>query len=421
MTTLHWAPAAIAVQQVEAGSIDSVDGTPANNTFTVTIGNVSISQVGDTDVATTAAALVALLNASTHPYFNRITWTNPSAGDIVGTADNAGEPFVATLTETGAGTGAVTDFATSTANDGPNVFDSPDNWREGAAPSSSDELVFANSTIPCRWGLEQTSLTGLVLYTDDTFEGEIGLNPDAVQTDAAGSTVDTAAPEYRTAELAADFATIEVGRRRAGVEGDGSPMIRLHNSRSSGSTCRVQSTGTGGARDAFEYSAVHASATLEIREALGGVGVCTSSTRPTGTLGTIEESGGNAATKVAIGAGVTFGPYVQRGGTGKIAPAATLGSATAYGGTLTITGSSTVTALFAYGGDVRVNGAQTVTAATVNFAGVLDLSKSSATRTLTLVTLVWGTYVRGRNATVTSLVAPGSTGIPGHTVVATPP
>lgn len=420
MSTIHWAPAAIPVAQVEDGSIDSVDGTPANNTFTVTIGNVAISVAGDTDANTTAVNLVAALNASTHPYFNRITWDAPGSGVVNAVADNAGEPFVATLSVSGGGTGSVTDFSTTTANDGPNVFDSAANWRDGVAPASSDVLVFANSSIPCRWGLNQTSLTGLTLYTDDTFTGEIGLIPDAVQTAVDGSTVDTSAPEYRTAELAADFSTIEVGRRRSGSEGDGSPMIRVHNSRSSASTCRVHSTGTGGSRDAFEYSAGHASATLEVREALGGVGVCTSSTRPTGTLGTIEESGGNAGTSLAVGEGVTFGPYLQRGGTGKIAPAATIGSVTCYGGTLTITGSSTVTALQVYGGEVRVNGAQTVTGCTVNYGGTLELSKSAAARTMTLINHIDGTLVRGRNVTLTAITVPASP-IPGHTVVSTPP
>jgi len=79
MATIRWISGTIAVAQLETGSIDSVDATPANNTFTVTIGGVAISQVGDTDVATTAAALVVLLNASTQAYFAAITWANPSA------------------------------------------------------------------------------------------------------------------------------------------------------------------------------------------------------------------------------------------------------------------------------------------------------------------------------------------------------
>ena len=97
MATKYWLGVADAVAQVGTASIDSVDGTPANNTFTVTIGGVAISAVGDTDVATTATALRASLNASTHPYFAAITWSG-GTGDIIGTADTAGAPFVAALT-----------------------------------------------------------------------------------------------------------------------------------------------------------------------------------------------------------------------------------------------------------------------------------------------------------------------------------
>ena len=103
MTTLYWLGTADAVVQIGTASIDSVDATPANNLFIVTIGGVAISTLGDTNVATTAAALVVLLEASTHPYFTAITWTNPSAGNIVATADTAGIPFIAALTETGVG------------------------------------------------------------------------------------------------------------------------------------------------------------------------------------------------------------------------------------------------------------------------------------------------------------------------------
>ena len=74
MSAIYFLGTATAVAQVHTGSIDSLDATPANNTFTVTIGGVAISQVGVTDVATTAAALVVLLNASTHPYFAAKSW-----------------------------------------------------------------------------------------------------------------------------------------------------------------------------------------------------------------------------------------------------------------------------------------------------------------------------------------------------------
>ena len=42
MATRYWKPRVSAVVQVASGTIDTVDGTPSNNTFTVTIGGVVV-------------------------------------------------------------------------------------------------------------------------------------------------------------------------------------------------------------------------------------------------------------------------------------------------------------------------------------------------------------------------------------------
>ena len=90
MAQVNWRGGTTAVAQVDTASIDSVDGTPANNTFFVTIGGVVISAVGDTDVATSATNLRASLNASVHPFFAAITWSG-STGDIIGTSRRPGQ------------------------------------------------------------------------------------------------------------------------------------------------------------------------------------------------------------------------------------------------------------------------------------------------------------------------------------------
>lgn len=417
MADRHWAPAALAVQQVETGSIDSLDATPSNNTFTVTVGNVGVSVAGDTDVGTTAAALVAALEAADHPYFDRVTWTNPSSGTIVGTADTAGEPFEATLSVSGAGTGAVTDFTTTTANDGPEVFDSAANWAEGVAPVNSDTLIYADTSVSCRWNLS-TGLTGLTLLTDDTFTGEIGLRPESVAITSDGGSYNESAPEYRTAALTATLSSIELGRRTA-AEGAGSAMIRVDNTLSGASTMIVHSTGARAVRNAVEYAAAHASADVEIREATGGVGIAVSSAEPTSTVGTVEVSGDNAGNQLTLGAGVTVTNVRQAGGTAIIEPAATCTLVDVTGGTMTINGGSTVTTVNAAGGTVRINGAQTATTINVTNGGTLDLSRSAAARTGTTINLENGTLIYGRNVTIGTLNAPSSPAR-GHTLVSTP-
>lgn len=103
-----------ATAQASQASILTVDATPANNTFTVTIEDAEVSQVGDTDPDTTAVALVVSLNASVNPNFSVITWTNPSGALIVGVADTENVPFTAVMSVTDTGmdeaTGTVSAF-----------------------------------------------------------------------------------------------------------------------------------------------------------------------------------------------------------------------------------------------------------------------------------------------------------------------
>ncbi len=173
--TVVWTGNALAVAQVAKGSIDSVDGTPANNEFFVTIGGAVVSQVGDTDVATTAIALLAKLVAETDARFARITWTNPSAGNIWGTARSAGVPFVAVLTETGAGTGSVTDFSDDPASSGPNDASVAGNWDTGAVPGAGDDAVLENSSVSILYGLGLPVATMASFTRRKSYTGLIGL------------------------------------------------------------------------------------------------------------------------------------------------------------------------------------------------------------------------------------------------------
>ena len=172
-TINYFLGSADAVAQVATGSIDTVDGTPANNTFIVTIGGVAVSVVGDTDVATTATNLRTALNASTHPYFEAITWSG-SAGDIIGTADAAGAPFIAALTETGAGTGTVTDFAATTASSGPNHWDTAVNWSLAVVPVNTDDVRIRDSDVTIAWGLAQSAVTLDTMKVDRSYTGRVG-------------------------------------------------------------------------------------------------------------------------------------------------------------------------------------------------------------------------------------------------------
>lgn len=403
MSTVHWVGAAQAVAQVHTGSIDSVDGTPADNTFTVTIGGISISQVGDTDVATTAAALVVLLNASTHPYFEAITWTNPSAGNIVGEADVAGVPFVATLTETGAGTGSVTDFAETTASAGPNHWDSPENWDGGAIPVSTDDIIIANASDNILWGLDQNAVAAASLSILKTFTGKIGLPLNSFATSADGDTVDSTVDEYRGTYLRISLAVLEIGKHVGPGTPAGSQRIKIDNTKASASVTTVFDTASAASEiglPGVRLLAAHADADFFIRGGRAGVGFALDEPGETSTVGDINVSGNGLA---YVGDGVTLTNFYQGGGTGVLQAAATVALVDVDGGTLTTEGDFTVTAMNVQGGTVNANHAKTagnaITTATVS-GGTLDGSGSRQARTWSAVNINGGSVVAD-NAVVT--------------------
>ncbi|MCP5017114.1 MAG: hypothetical protein GY938_17860, partial [Ketobacter sp.] len=241
MATKFWLGIADTVAQVHTASIDSVDGTPADNTFTVTIGGVAISAVGDTDVATTATALRASLNASTHPYFTGITWSG-TAGDIIGTSDTAGIPFVAALTETGVGSGAVTDFAVTTASSGPNDWGAGDNWSDGSIPGNGDTVIFRENSVNVCWGLDQNAVTINDLFIEKSYTGKIGLDRSVLVTSADGETTVTTKPEYRDHYLKIDYDVLEIGKHVGAGNPTGSGRIKIDNQYTGVSTSTIFGT-----------------------------------------------------------------------------------------------------------------------------------------------------------------------------------
>lgn len=408
MATVYWLGTADPVAQVWTASIDSVDGTPANNTFTVTIGDVAISQVGTTDVATTAAALVALLNASTHPYFAAVTWDVPSAGNIRATADTAGVPFVAALTETGAGTGSVTDFAETTASAAPNAWSTAANWSGGAVPADGDDVFLRNSSVDIAWGLAQSAVTLSSLHIEHTYTGRIGLHRGVFAQSADGNTTTTSAKgEYRQTYLEIGIDELVVGANSGIGTPTGSDRIKVDNAKAGASTCTVLQTNINAAEDGlpvFRYLAAHASAELYVRSAPGGVGVAADAPDETATLGVIACDAEQPSTLMQIGAGTTVTTFRQREGVCELRAAATISTATLTGGLLTTEGDYTITTLNVDGGTCYANhiktSASAITTANVN-GGLLSGARSTDARTWDTVNLEVGGSIAGSGGAVT--------------------
>lgn len=409
MATVYWQGTADAVAQVSTASIDSVDATPSNNTFTVTIGGVAISQAGDTDVATTAAALVALLNASAHPYFATVTWTTSSGGNITGTAGTAGVPFVAALTETGAGTGAVTDFSDDTASAGPNDISTADNWSGGAVPSSADDVILESSDVNICWGMAQSALALASLTIRKTYTGRIGLPATSFATSADGATASsTTKPEYRQTYLDISWDECDIGEHAGPGSPAGSPRLKLDNAKAGASTTTIHSTASSTAdsgKPSVRLLLAHASADVLVRSAQSGVGIAMDTPGETSTCGTVSVSDTSSTSKVYTGDGVTLTTFEQSGGVSEVRAAATVATIDVRGGTLTLEGDYTATTVTVSGGTLIDNHIKTSGNATTTCnlrGGTLDLQRSNESRTIATLNHTGGTLKNNADVTITT-------------------
>ena len=393
MATTYFLGTATAVAQVGTGSIDSLDGTPANNTFTVTIGGVAISQVGVTDVGTTAAALVVLLNASTHPYFAAITWANPSAGTITATADTAGVPFVAALTETGAGSGAVTDFAATTASAGPNDWSTATNWSGGAVPVATNDVILANSAVNLCWGFSQSAVNVASLTCEKTYTGRLGLDYSKFATSANGATTSTTVvPEYRATVLELDIDALDIRRHRGPGSPAGSGRL-LFNLGTNACTVTIEDTASksvDGIQPAVQITANSASTAVHIQSAPGGVGIGTEKPGLTTTVGTVSVTAPNTISNVTVGDGTTVTTYEQTGGDNVLQAAATVTAVNVHGGNLLIDGAFLITTLTILAGKCWPNNVPSAGSAITTLhltGGTVDGTTSSKARTWGIVNL----------------------------------
>jgi hypothetical protein len=397
MATVYWEPKVEAVAQVATGTIDSVDATPSNNTFIVTIGGYAISAVGDTDVATTATNLRASLNASTNPYFAAITWSG-TGGTITGTADTAGCPFTAALTETGAGTGAVTDFSDTTASASAHDAGDANNWDGGALPIASDEVVIRDSSVSLLYGLTALSAVSTLasVRSDHTFTGKIGLQRKGFATSEDGETIDATVPEYRAHYWDIQADEVIIGRSTGLEQSGGSARIKIDNGKAGASLLRVEQTvsSVSGDKPAVLYLAANASADVEVLSATAGVGIAADAPGETSTVGDITVVDSTSGSRVITGEGVTLTSWEQQGGQNVLNAAATVTSVVVHGGQLDIVGDDyTITTLTVNDGEVndshRATGAEWTT---VNLlGGTLDLTGTQEARTITTLNPDGGT------------------------------
>lgn len=348
--TRKWISSAPTVAEVHT---ITVGGTAAAaQVYSATMNNkvVSYTAIGGDTNTTIAAALAALLAASTITEFTEVAWTVGTTV-ITGTKNAAGQPFTNTSSATGTGT-LVT--ATTVANSGPSAANIATNWSGATLPTTGDTIVFENNSVDCCFGLDV--FNGVVLAAivqKMSYTGKRGLP----EVNAAGY------QEYRPTYFQSAAATITIG------DGTGSGSGLTKDDTGSAQTAVVvRGTGNSSVNGsaAYCFKGTHASNTFAIVKGSADIAYFAGETA--------NVSGGiqlgfttNVASDVNVrcGSGVTFATVTQNGGTLETSSnittivrkdgthtilAGTVGTATLEGGTTINKGTGTMTTVTHLGG-----------------------------------------------------------------------
>lgn len=188
MATLRWAGGAAAVRQIATLTPSTAEADDVFNVILTDESNVSQTEAvtaGGTSVAEICDAIVAQCSASTQSLFKKVTFTD-STSHVTVSARVAGVPFYLSQTTTEAGGGASDGqtfaAAVTTANQGPNDFNTLSNWVESdgtapsAVPASHDEVLFTGGNHDLLYGLYNTTINLASLRVSKGYSGNIGLD-----------------------------------------------------------------------------------------------------------------------------------------------------------------------------------------------------------------------------------------------------
>lgn len=188
MAILRWAGGAAAVRQIATLTPSTAEADDVFNVILTDESNVSQTEAvtaGGTSVAEICDAIVAQCSASTQSLFKKVQFTD-STSHVTVSARVAGVPFYLseTTTEAGGGGSDGQTFAASvtTANQGPNDFNTLDNWVESdgtapsAVPATNDEVLFTGGNHDLLYGLYNTTINLASLRVSKGYSGNIGLD-----------------------------------------------------------------------------------------------------------------------------------------------------------------------------------------------------------------------------------------------------
>lgn len=395
MATIYWRGFAIPVAQVDTLTVGGT--VEAGDIFNVICNGKTLSVSATTTVlATTAQDIVTAFNNSTVPEFAEITAAVTSGGALTLTADTPGRPFTITVSTTESNLGAADaqtfGTAATTANAGPNNWDTASNWSGGAVPVGADDVIIEAATSDILYGLAQSAVTLTSLTIKASYTGKIGLPK--VNAEGSGSYF-----EYRADYLAISATTCTIGEG----PGNGSPRIKINfGTVQTAVTVFNSASGAETGLGALILKGTHASNTISVFKGSVSVAPFASEvatfltilqgfvTNRAGdswmhfssgcTLGTLTQDGGYMQTDAAIVTLLTIRDGVHEHKAGAMASLVLLAGTCYYGGTGTITV------------------AQVGSGAGV---GILDFSKDMRARTVTAIDIYKGSEIRDPAATVT--------------------
>lgn len=350
MVMRHWEPKALVTAQesratpanVETGDIFVllVSGRPMA-TFTATAPNVGNVCTG----------LAAAWNASIHPYASIVTASDEGTY-VELLADNPGCPFVVTssTTDGGGNDNQTLTITTPVPNDGPNVFDSADNWSDEVAPSGwgpTDVVDIGDSSTNICWGLDQAAVDISVLRIFSTYTGRIGLLHSAFATSIDGETTDADVPEYRQEFLKLDIDELYIGTHYGPAASSSFTRLCIDNTNTGtwlAVVDKVLSASADPLLPTVRLLSNSANGTIWINSASGGVGLGVEPAGATSVIGTVNMAGIANTGTCYIGEGVTLGTFKQRSGTSRVgASGGTIDLIDIQGGTLWVTGGAIIT------------------------------------------------------------------------------
>lgn len=354
----------------------------AGTIWTITINNKFEKYTvisGDT-VQTVAAAIAALLAASSQPEFREIAWTvSTTASDtVVATGSANGDPFTVTsFVNNGAGTQTHTAVTVPT---GPNWWSEPTNWSTGAIPVSTDNVYLQDCTTDIKYGLGQGAVTLATLNIAGSYTGKIGL---------PNFTGPNGYYEYRAKELAISATVCNIGYGA----GSSSGMIRI-NLGANACTLTVSNLASPAVTGypALLIQGSHASNVAYFYKGRIGMAFFALDTAnfPIINVGSIDNPNSDVNLYVGVGAS-TITTLNQIGGDVTVNCSVTNWTKTAGKSTILLT--ATVTTLIADGkGAFHWDSSGTISTATFRNGAQLDNTRDDRAKTLTNSTFIAGGY-----------------------------